>query len=240
MTNEDVAYVYTLSDKSDLVKLALKSIKSLLKFTSKENVIIFYTPPRSKKNLLKLEKLSTVKQVSNLTDPFFVKDHDAGRYGEKLHLCSVDAQNVVFLDCDTKVKRDLTCLLDEDYDFAARKEPHQATGYDKLRRKVFEKFGKKVISIPNTGFMIFKNRLHQRIAKDWKRFLVDEFGVYELGDAVEQVSLSLCLSDKKIKWLSPEFCPFTWRWESEKEAFVVHGRTQPLWRRARHCLRTAL
>jgi len=76
-----VKIVYTLSDQRDLVPLTIKSIKSLLRFTNKEKIIVFYTPPRSDRNLAKLLRLAVVNQVQNITTPFLVKQHGSpGRY----------------------------------------------------------------------------------------------------------------------------------------------------------------
>jgi len=43
--------VYTVSDVADLVSDVLRSIKSLGRFISKENISVFYTPPRTKVEL---------------------------------------------------------------------------------------------------------------------------------------------------------------------------------------------
>jgi hypothetical protein len=83
--------------------MALNSIKSVEKFVSKNNVIVFYTPPRSIENYRTLSNVANVIEVENITKPFSTQVYskkglagEAHRYGEKVHLCEVDFPNVVF------------------------------------------------------------------------------------------------------------------------------------------------
>lgn len=47
-TDLDVKYIYTVADKGLLITQAVRSIKSLRKHVDKNEVFVFFTPPRSK------------------------------------------------------------------------------------------------------------------------------------------------------------------------------------------------
>lgn len=228
-----VKFVYTLSDERDLVSLTIKSIKSLLRFTNKENIIVFYTPPRSSQNLVKLSRLAVVKQVPSLTKSFFVKQHNStGRYGEKIHLCDVDCPNVVFLDCDTIVKKNLLPLLEGDFDFAARCDIDGKTGQivweSEVWKSMFKKVGRKPIPMPNSGFMIFKNYCHRKIREEWMKMMSG--GLPEPHySAKEQCALALCVGAKRIKWLSSCEHAFGWLDEDKGDTYILHGRQKSVW-----------
>jgi len=118
-----VNYVYTVSDRAFLVSEACRSIKSLRKYVDRNGVTVFLTPPRSASARARLSELAIVKEVDNLTKPFvFKKERGLARYGEKVHLCDVNSPNVIFLDADIIVKKDLTPLLNGDFDFSARRQ----------------------------------------------------------------------------------------------------------------------
>lgn len=70
---EDYAVVYTLSDHGDMIGNCLKSLRTLSRFVDRDNIIVFYTPPRTKHNLEKLSKYGTVVEAKNITKPFIAK-----------------------------------------------------------------------------------------------------------------------------------------------------------------------
>lgn len=230
MSGKYVKIVYTTSDVRDLVPLTLKSLKSLSKFTDKKNIIVFYTPPRSNRNLVKLQQLAVVKQASNIIKPFRVHQHQIGRYGEKIHICDVDCLNVIFLDCDTVIKKDLTPLLDGEFDFAARSEIFDFATRSKLQEyqssweTMFKQFNKKPIPMPNSGFMIFKNYCHKKIGEEWRKLMESDSTFGDRYIAREQCTLALCISEKRIRWLTAHQHAFRWRGETKVDTYVLHGR----------------
>ncbi|GAI38956.1 unnamed protein product, partial [marine sediment metagenome] len=90
---------YTVSDIREMVDQAVMSIRSARKFFRRDEVVVFYTPPRSEKNRERLSALAEVREVENLTDPFDPWGMGRmSRYGDKVHLCSLDDEEVFFLD----------------------------------------------------------------------------------------------------------------------------------------------
>ncbi|GAI54364.1 unnamed protein product, partial [marine sediment metagenome] len=89
---------YSASDIWGMVDQTVPSIKSVRKFFQRDEVVVFYTPPRSEKNRERLSALAEVREVENLTDPFDPwRKGRMSRYGEKVHLCSLDDEEVFFL-----------------------------------------------------------------------------------------------------------------------------------------------
>jgi len=219
--------VYTSNDIG--MSLLLKSIKTARKFFKREEIIVFYTPPRSRRNFQKLNKIATVKKVPNVTEPFVsFPNRKPSYYGEKIHLCEVDRSEIVFLDSDTIVKKDLRPLLEGNYDFSAR----VGSGYYqmnlKIWREMFSQFGKQPIPMPNTGFMIFKNLCHQKIKHEWIKYMKTPLpNPLSRTYLKEQYALALALTGKKIKWMTKKEHAFKWQGELGLNSYVVHGTQNP-------------
>ncbi len=223
----EVKFVYTVSDRGDMIRDVLRSIKSLRRFADREEIVVFYTPPRSQSSLEELSKLAEVKLVPNVTEPFvFRKERGPGRYGEKVHLCDVDCENVVFLDADTVVRKDIRELLQGDYDFSSRiGEAYYEKDFDmKIWREMFARYGAEPIPMPNAGFMIFKNWCHRDIKDLWLKFLREPLPHPYKYYHKDQYSLALALSltGKRIRWMTEKEHSFRWMDEPE-DAYVVHG-----------------
>jgi hypothetical protein len=239
---QEYKVVYTVSDCGDLIPAVLKSIKSLERFVQKENVIVFYTPPRSKENYSKLSEIAEVKAVENITTPFDMHGCDekgflkgAQRYGEKLHLCEVDCPNVIFLDADTVVKKDITLLLDGDFDFSALPPKIYSKFNKDIMKAVFRNIGTEPIPMFNCGFLIFKNYLHFKIKDAWLKYTEDETLSDPQFITKEQWALSLALSrvGAKIKCMTFEQHALMWRGKTHADTFVLHGRNPLIYRRFR-------
>jgi len=228
-----VKIVYTVSDKNYLIPNVLRSLRSVQKFCTPQNIIIFYTPPRSKENFQKLSELAIVRKVPNITNPFAAfPTKGKSHYGEKIHLCSVDDPTILFLDADTFVRKDLRPLLVGNYDFSAR----VGSGYSKMNHEVwrtmFENYGKQPIPLPNTGFMIFKNYTHKHIRREWLRFLNENLpNPLPHSYLKEQYALALALSDRKIKWMTSKEHAFRWEGELGWRSYVIHGYHNPFRKR---------
>jgi len=229
----DISYVYTVSDAGAMIPEVVRSIKSLRKYVDREDIVVFFTPPRSKLSCTRLSRLAMVKEVGNLSRPFvFVREHGLGRYGEKCHLCDVSSSTVVFLDADTIVRKDLFPLLEGDFDFSARKHfPTRASAAgwidERIWLELFKNMGKEPVAMPNAGFMIFKEFCHQKIKEQWLNYVNND----NLPNAClhhnpkEQTALALALSGKKIRWLTAKEHAFGWLGEGRVDTFVLHKKT---------------
>ena len=230
----DIRYVYTVSDIGCMIPDAIRSIKSLRKYVGKGDIVVFFTPPRSKLSYALLSKLAVVKEVDNISTPFvFFGGHGLGRYGEKCHLCDVSSSTVVFLDADTIVRKDLFPLLEGDFDFSARKHfptKESATGWidEKLWLEIFRDIGKEPVPMPNAGFMIFKNFFHHRIKEEWLKYVNDANlpnACLHSYNPKEQTAIALALSGKKIRWLTAKEHAYSWLGEGNIDTYVVHKKT---------------
>lgn len=213
--------VYSVSDVRDLIKDTICSVKTLRKYVDREDIIIFYTPPRSKKNYMKLDKLGTVIKEDNLTDE--IKLHRrTGRYGDKFHTLYVDSPDVIFLDSDTLVRSNLSKHLSEDFEFSGRVAPNYYKMDIDIWNNMFIERGKTPIPMINTGFMIFHNYTHNKIADEVVDYMCSDLPRPDpKTNQKDQYALSLAVSDKKIKWMDNNVHAFMWRNEYKGE--VLHG-----------------
>ncbi len=221
---------YCISDVRSLVEETLQSIHSLNKFIDKENIIVFFTPPRTKKSYHNLSKFATVIKTENITDPFmFVTDQENGRYGEKIQLCDVDSPNVIFLDTDTIIKKNPLELLDGDYDVSGRIDDSylHVSANDWL--SLFRKMGKEPIPYMNTGFLIIKYNAHKKIKDDWLKYVnMDLPKIHPFSYQKDEYALALAISGTKIKWMSFREHAYRWKREYLKDTYVLHGRKRSI------------
>lgn len=91
-------------------------------------------------------------------------------YGNKLYVCDVDAERVVFLDTDTLVFSPL------DRVWSGRSAPviaRVASAYGSARwnaplwRATCSRFGQGVVPMFNTGFLVFQDGAHRRVRRTW-------------------------------------------------------------------------
>ena len=221
----DCKICYCVSDVRSLVKETLCSIRSLSRFVEKDEIIVFYTPPRTKKSYYVLSKFATVIETENITEPFkFVKDGDKGRYGEKIHVCDVDSPNAIFLDSDTLIKKNPLELLDGDYDVSGRVESELPVDVDSWL-SLFRSNGKEPIPFMNTGFLIFKNGAHKEIRDEWLKYVNSDLPkIYSFFYHKDELAFALAISGKNIKWMSFREHAYRWKREHLKDTYVLHGR----------------
>ena len=223
--------VYTVSDKGSMIEDVLKSLSTIRRFIDKNDIIIYYTPPRSEENFDKLSSLAVVLKAENITKPFLFQKNRFGRYGEKIHLCDVNDPTVMFLDADTLIKKDIRELIKGDYDFSARVG---ISGYKDFNQyiwsEMFRRIDKKPIYLPNTGFMIFKNYTHREIKEEWLKYTNDPYlpNPHPSSNAKEEYALALAVSGKKIKWMTKKEHTCLWLNESQTDSYVIHGRLSPI------------
>lgn len=226
----DVKYVYTISDTGTMIPDVIRSIRSLRKYVDKKDILVFFTPPTSKLGYARVSKLASVKMVENKTKPFvYIKERGLGRYGEKCHICDVPSSTVVFLDADTLIRKDLTPLLNGDFDFSARLFfPSNISEKGWINTEcwldLFTSMGKKHVPMPDGGFMIFKNFSHHKIKEEWIKFINTDnlSNACTFGDPKELTALALALSGMKIRWLTVKEHAFSWLGEKNVETYVLH------------------
>ena len=223
-----IKYVYTLSSRGHLVLRALHSIRTLSRFVDPADIVVFYTPPRTEADRTVLAGLGVdLREEPAETESFSAFGDEPAHYGEKLKLCSVDAETVVFLDCDTLVLGDIREVLDGTFDFKAR--PGTESPREPDWREMFQRFNRPYLRwMPNAGFMIFRNWIHQDIRDSWQEFLAADIG-YQHGpytDHREQYALALAVSAYDTEQMKNREHVMEWNDERMPDGIVYHiGRT---------------
>lgn len=108
--NKEVEFIYTCSSVKGLVNQLERSLKGLLEYVKPEKVVVFFTPPVEDTDVERLEGHGVdVRIRENFVDKKVSSDNSdiPSHYGDKYYLTTVDADTVVFLDCDTRVLGDI-------------------------------------------------------------------------------------------------------------------------------------
>jgi hypothetical protein len=107
-----------------------------------------------------------VRPVPSLYDDYF--------YGNKLYVCDVEADRVVFLDADTFVFSPIDRIW---FERPASVIARVASAYgspawnDIVWRDACSRYGEKTIPLFNSGFVIFQNGSNRRLKPVWKEVI---------------------------------------------------------------------
>jgi len=222
LNKKDTAFVYTLSSRNKMVQQTLRSIATLKHYVPENQIKIYYTPPYNKEDEKALEETGAqVIKKENQTEAFNVSRSLPERnYGEKINLCSLEEENVVFLDCDTIIGNNIWDLLEGDFEFSARFEHFE--NWEEL----FEKHNEDYIEgMPNAGFLIFKNNFHKKIKDNWTEYVKKDLD-FQLGKLRhdEQYALALAISsaNANIHRMSEKHHVLEYRGEKIPNGYVYH------------------
>lgn len=225
VNQEETAFVYTLSSRDKMVQQALRSIATLKHYVDEEQIKIFYTPPYDKEDEEILEQTGAeILKKDNQTEAFNVSRSLPERhYGEKVNLCSLEEENVVFLDCDTVIGNNIWDVIEGDFDFKARPSRVFENSNEEWR-DLFDKNNEQYLDwMPNAGFLIFKNGFHKEIEGKWRRYIEQDLD-FNLGKVNhdEQYALALAVSEGKTSMMSEREHVFEWKDEKKPDAYVYH------------------
>lgn len=228
-------YVYTLSSSDDpidnMVDQAIHSIRTLTRWVDPADVVVFFTPPRYEEDLERIDALGVdVRDVPQKTERFQISAlQTPSAYGEKIHLCTVDADTVVFLDCDTLVLGDITSVLDGDFQFKARRSP--VTPPADAWHAVFESRDETPLDfLPNAGFLVFKDGVHADVQDGWIEHLADDFPEFDetAVNVREQWALALAVSDYDCVEMTSREHVIEWDEPVRPDGVVHHLDTTPV------------
>jgi len=232
---EEFKVVYTLTDNRFFRMQIVRSIKGLLKYVDKENVVCIINPASNSSFIKELKKRVTVVDGN-----IFYHNLELPKFKYKIEMCDVDAKSIIFLDCDTLVTRDITELLDGEYDVYAREEPCRSingtmkpTWSQKTWEYNLSLFNLSTKALPiNDGFVIFKNRTHQKIKRDfikyYKMYHNKEIKSPNTADNMHhnEFALSMAIANYNIKYMTELEHWYGWRAEMyEKLPYVIHVGT---------------
>ncbi|MFB6145526.1 MAG: hypothetical protein ABEJ99_03400 [Candidatus Nanohaloarchaea archaeon] len=220
-----VKYIYTFSSVKNLPNDLIRSVKSLIRYVPPEDIIVYYTPPVDESHMEELDSLEVeIRTVDHISDSFSMTGSDKpSHYGDKLWLCEVEEETVVFLDCDTIVLEDPEKLIEGKFDFKARPGSYNLNR-DKWK-SLFEKTDSEFMRwMPNTGFMIFKDGVHREISQEWRDYLTNRDLYRDLAEVkhLEQYALALAVSDYENTQMSKNDHVFEWEDEVNSAGVVYH------------------
>ena len=240
---DDFKVVYTLSATRDFMYQMNRSLTSLNRWVDKENIISIVNPPSDNYRIKNLNKLSTVYQgnpkYGKISKSTYFNNFNA-MY--KLEMCDIESENLIFIDCDTIVLRDITELLDGDFDFSAREEPCRSI--NGIMKKDWNQDAwvesLKLLDLPlsslpfNDGLMVFKNRTHIKIRDDildfYNRYHAKELP-YPMPDFPihdNEFALSLAVAKYKVRYMGENEHWYGWRKEfisTKLPPYVIHFGT---------------
>ena len=225
-------YVYTLSSAGLMPNWAFLSIKSLSEYVSREDIVVFFTPPRDEEDIKILESLGVdVRLVKNSTNAFSAFDQPQ-HYGEKTWVSEIEDSTAVFLDCDTLIFGDISTAIEGDFQFKAR--PGTSAVRQPEWKNLFERFDEQYMSwMPNAGFIIFKSRLHQKIGEKWRSYINKELNYSHDVNHKEQYALALSIGDADKEKMTDREHVMMWNGEYPSKGLVYHvgstmdGETPP-------------
>jgi hypothetical protein len=230
MSKDKLKYVYSVSSTKRLVNEAIRSIRTLLHFTNPEQIIVFYTPPRTTEDKERLIDLNVdVRERPNRTESFSMHNRDIqSHYGDKTYLCQVDATNVIFLDCDTLILDDPLALLKPNCQLRARPGTYDFS--DKAWAELFNRYDRPLHPwMPNTGVLVFQNEYHHSIEKLWLDFLAKQPRVASDVAHIEQYALALALGDDDTGKLSPYEHVMEWEDIIPSDGIIHHFGSRGVW-----------
>ncbi len=221
---ENTEFAYTLSSRKLMVQQAIRSIKTLKNYVEPEKINVFYTPPYDEHDEKELEKLGVnLIKEENETEGFSIGSvEEKGHYGEKAKLCGLEAENVVFLDCDTVVLEDIWKVIEGDFDFKAR--PGSESQETEEWRKMFEKRDEEYMGwMPNAGLLILKNNTHKEIGEKWLEYINSQIE-YQVSDINhhEQYALALTISDYNLEKMTEDEYVMEWADKPNASGTVHH------------------
>jgi len=215
-------FAYTLSSRKGMVQQALRSIATLKNYVDTEKIKIFYTPPYDEEDEKALRETGAeLIKKENQTEAFNVsRSLPESHYGEKINLCNIDAENVVFLDCDTIVGNNIWEVLEGDFEFKAR--PEEPPEEDEWR-PLFERFDEPYMDwMPNAGFLIFKDGFHKELDQKWLKYFQEVDIQRGKVNHREQYALALAVSSAEVEKMTSKEHTLEWLNEKTSNAYVYH------------------
>lgn len=151
----------------------------------------------------------------------------------KVHICDVDHESVVFLDTDTLVLDSIDHIVrSSDADIAGRRATVMTldSWSDKRWKRYQREHGASVnLPVLNGGFLIFRNGVHKRIKRNWLELMRSAYDHVIFGSErhVDQWSLSPALGYHGFSFqpLSREEHAFAWEQDEAIGATIYHTGT---------------
>lgn len=151
----DIKLCYSFSarvDKLGFIDL-LHSLHTVKQYFSKEDIIVFFTPPFNDDYEQQIARYATVIKKDHYPIPhptYDPNDPTPPYYWDKFYFTEVDCDNLIFMDNDTELQRDIRTYFDPQ-DFTKRKE-------EIAKHAITEQVGKTAQMVdPNFDILVFGN-----------------------------------------------------------------------------------
>lgn len=166
--------MYAFNGFQWLWRQLLLSMTSLRRFV-KDNITVFYAPPRFKEHTEWLKSRCDLRLVeAPLNSPEFraKRVYFRNRYwghNMKLHAYTVQTSIMVNLDCDTVVHGNILEVLEEDYDLLVAEWLYPSS--KTLMTANCKKLGLPTWPLMMDGFVVFKNYAHLKFRPIYEKYL---------------------------------------------------------------------
>jgi len=209
--------VYTLSDVNNLKQYLGISLRSLSRFVKNKDIIIIITPPYGN-----LEE--EFNQYELIKRPNLIRKYP---YANKIYCCEIEEKELMYLDVDTIINKNILELLNGDFDvfcrIGSKSKEYTKGDYPALLKQLNLRF----TPMYNTGFIIFKNYTHNLILKDWKKYTENlRKGIWHIRHSYvhEQFAFSMSVSNKTVKEMTGKEHYFMWKPDSANrfDSYVIH------------------
>lgn len=227
--------VYTLPDTFDFYFQVKNSLKTLHRFVDRDEVTLIVNPkPRKTSKIWSLKRYAEIRPGDE-----FYKNLALPNFKYKIEICDIDADDLIFLDCDTLVLRDIRELLN-DFDYSAREEPCfryegkiKPTWDNKAWKDALRHFNKPQDAIPiNDGFLIIRHGIQKKIKDDFlAAYTLFHQKKLKSPNTVDDMhhnefAISIALAGYKFKPMTEEHHWFGWRPEQPNVIpYVLHVGT---------------
>ena len=141
----------------------IHSLRTISKFYSKSDIIVFATPPIEERAINRVKKYAEVivKSEHLLDERPVYGGTDNPVYTDKYHLTEIEDEQVIFLDCDTELQTDPAVFFENNVDVKGR--------CDHPSYKDMWPFYLKHFNLPSntkyfaTDVLLFNNYAHKKI-----------------------------------------------------------------------------
>lgn len=225
----DYKIVYVFNGYQWLWRQLMLSIKTLRRFV-KDNIVVYYAPPRYDEHIKWLEPRCELRLVETpLNEPDFVKTRKYARdrfYGlpMKFHAYGVETPNMIHLDCDTVINGNLLEVFEwKDFDIAIAKWQDPRT--DSIVRSNLEKLGLPPWPLMMDGFVVCKHNAHNKFLPIYRDYLVrvlkDEITPHD-SMHMNVHAYNLALGQMRKNGYKIEQMPLSWHKYSHEAKYVMH------------------
>jgi hypothetical protein len=165
----DIKLCYSFSarvDKLGFIDL-LHSLHTIKQYFSKEDIIVFFTPPFNDDYEQQIAKYATVIKKGHYPIPhptYDPNDPTPPYYWDKFYFTEVDCDKLIFLDNDTEIQKDIREYFKEDFDILVFGDDGRSnTEFIDTWNDTWRYFQVAPKPLVMTTAILFKHQTHKKI-----------------------------------------------------------------------------